>query len=104
MTLPSAFLGFLLATAAGLLFHLIRGGSLPRMALYVITAWISFFAGQLVSSLLGWQYWRLGSLNLFAALLATVLGLFASAILVGPDRRPSARADDGRRPPFDNAK
>ena len=84
MTLPGAFLGFLIATACGLAFHLVRGGSLPRLGLYVVTAWISFAVGQLVSQWLDWTAWRVGSLNLFPSLLATLIGLVAAAVLVGP--------------------
>ncbi len=84
MTLPGAFLAFLIATACGLGFHLVRGGSLSRLALYVITAWIAFGAGQLVSGWLGWTTWRVGSLNLFPSLLATLMGLVAAAVLIGP--------------------
>jgi len=83
MTWQSLLLGFLLASLSGLAFHLVRGGALSRLALYVVTAWVSFFAGQFVSMLLGWDYWRLGTLNLFPALLATLLGLLASTLLAG---------------------
>jgi fucose 4-O-acetylase-like acetyltransferase len=46
MTLPGALLAFLIATACGLAFHLVRGGSLYRMAQYVFAAWVCFFAGH----------------------------------------------------------
>lgn len=84
MTLPGAFLGFLIATACGLAFHLVHGGSLPRLGLYVFTAWVSFGVGQLVSQWLDWTTWRVGSLNLFPSLLATLIGLAAAAVLAGP--------------------
>ena len=83
MTLQALLLGFLIATAAGLAFHLVRGGALSRLALYVVTAWVSFFAGQFVSMLLHWDYWRLGPLNLFPALLATLVGLLVTTFLIG---------------------
>jgi hypothetical protein len=83
MTWQGLLLAFLLATASGLAFHLVRGGALSRLALYVVTAWISFAAGQVVSMLLHWDYWRLGPLNLFPALLATLVGLLSTSFLVG---------------------
>ncbi len=97
MTLPGVILGFLIASACGLMFHVVRGGSLPRLALYVVTAWVAFFAGQLVSAWLGWSLLRLGSLNLFPALLATLVGLIAASILVRPDarRQSGSRLDRG---------
>jgi len=87
MTTPGAALGLLIASILGLLFHLARGGSLPRLALYILTSWISFFAGQLVSAWLGWQAWRVGTLNLLPAVIATGIGLTAATILAGPERR-----------------
>lgn len=101
MTLPGVFLGFLIATACGLAFHLVRGGSLPRLGLYVFTAWVCFAVGQLVSQWLDWTAWRMGSLNLFPALLATIIGLVASAVLAGPKavtRTTEHRADHKQDP------
>jgi hypothetical protein len=50
MTTQSAFLGLLIATLCGLLYHLIRGGGLSRLGLYVVTAWVAFFTGHLVGN------------------------------------------------------
>ena len=93
MTLPGVLLALLLATACGLAFHLVRGGSVARMALYVLTAWVCFFAGHALAQLLGWRFGRLGSLNLAVAGLATVLGLLAVSFLARPegDHRRSGR-------------
>jgi hypothetical protein len=87
MTLPSVLLGFLLATVAGLLFHLIRGGPVPRIGLYVLAAWIAFWAGQLLSMATGWQWGRVGTLNLVPALAATLMGLLAASVLAGSPGR-----------------
>jgi len=93
MTLPGVLLALLLATAGGLAFHLVRGGSVARMALYVLTAWVCFFAGHALAQVLGWHFGRLGSLNLAVAGLATILGLLAVSFLARPEggRRPSGR-------------
>jgi flagellar motor component MotA len=96
LTAPTAFISLLIATACGLLFHLLRGGGLSRLGLYVATSWISFFLGHFVAEWLDWRLWRWGALNLFAALLATLLGLIASSILAGPER--GTRAGKGGRP------
>jgi len=55
------------------------------LVLFVCTAWVSFFAGHFLGMLLEWKYWRLGSINFFASLLSTVLGLTAAFILAGPE-------------------
>jgi uncharacterized membrane protein YccC len=85
MTIPSLLLGLLLASASGFLFHLIRGGRIPRLLLYLITAWGAFFIGHFISELLDWRFLRVGTLNLFPALLATFIGLLAASVLSGPE-------------------
>ncbi|NIM92362.1 MAG: hypothetical protein GTO18_01425 [Anaerolineales bacterium] len=89
MTLPSFVFGWLIATVCGLLFHFIRGGSLSRLILYLFTAWGSFFIGHFVAEWLDWHLLRMGTINLFPALLSTILGLVAASVLVGPEyKRP----------------
>jgi hypothetical protein len=98
MTTQSAFLGLLIATLCGLLYHLIRGGGLSRLGLYVVTAWVAFFTGHLVGNWLRWTALRVGPLNLLPALVATVLGLIAANVLAGGehvDSGPRGR----KRPP-----
>lgn len=96
MTLPGILLAFLLATAGGLAFHLIRGGSLTRMALYVLAAWLCFFAGHVLAEAVGWRFGRLGSINLPAAAAAMLLGLLAVSVLARPEGKPRT---PGRTPP-----
>jgi hypothetical protein len=88
MTTPSLYLGFLIATAAGLVFHLVRGGNLGRLLLYVATAWVAFFSGHFVAELINWQVLRVGTLNLFAAVLAMLIGLVAASFLAGSNPSP----------------
>lgn len=99
MNLPALFLGSILAVLCGLLFHVLRGGGLSRLLLYIVTAWVSFFVGQLVSNWLGWHIMRFGTLNLFPALLATTIGLITAGVLAGPETttRQHPRARRSRR-------
>ncbi len=100
MTLPGALLAFLIATACGLAFHLLRGGSLYRMAQYVFAAWVCFFAGHFLAEAFAWRFGRLGSLNLLPALVATVLGLLALSFLARPEASRSRGKDTPpTRPP-----
>ena len=87
MTAPGFYLGFLIATGLGLAFHIVRGGGMSRMLLYVGTAWLSFFVGHIVAELLEWHLLRVGPINLFGALLATAIGLILASVLVGPERK-----------------
>ena len=85
MNIPALFFGIIIATICGVLFHIFRGGRLSRLLLYVATAWVSFFAGQLVSEWISWRVLRFGSLNLLPNLIATGIGLLAADVLAGPE-------------------
>lgn len=91
MTLPSIFFGWLLSSIFGLVFHLIRGGRLPRLFLYLLTAWVAFFAGHIAGEWLDWHLARIGPLNIFPAVMATIVGLIAASILAGPESPPRKR-------------
>lgn len=88
MISPALYLGFLISSAIGLVFHLLRGGPLPRLILYLVTAWISFFAGHMFAEWIEWRALQVGSINLLSALLATLIGLLTASILAGRETRP----------------
>jgi hypothetical protein len=73
MTLPSLILGFLISTLLGALLHLILGGGLGRLMLYLFLGWIGFWAGQAIASHFGWSFDRLGQLHLMTASILCVL-------------------------------
>ncbi len=87
MSIPSLFFGSVIATICGLLFHLLRGGRLSRMLLYIATAWVSFFAGQFASEWITWRVLRFGSLNLLPDIIATIIGLMTAHVLSGPETK-----------------
>jgi hypothetical protein len=86
VTVPALFFGLLIATACGLLFHLVRGGSLSRLALYIGAAWVAFTIGHYAGEWLSWSGARLGPINVLPALLATAVGLVVASFLAGPER------------------
>jgi uncharacterized membrane protein YeaQ/YmgE (transglycosylase-associated protein family) len=86
MSAPAFFLGVLIASALGFLFHLFRGGRLARLGLYLGTAWVGFFAGHFVGEWWEWRTLRLGSINLFASILGAIVGLFFASLLAGPEQ------------------
>ena len=92
MTLPGAFLALLLASLAGLLYHLLRGGGFRRLLLYVLSSWFAFFAGHWLGTLLNWNSWRWGSLNVLPALLSTILVLILADVFAGPRARPRRKS------------
>jgi hypothetical protein len=87
VTAPGLYFSLLISSGLGLVFHLIRGGGLGRLVLYLAAAWIAFMAGHLVAEWLDWHLIRVGPINLFAALLAAIIGLSAASLLAGPERK-----------------
>ena len=97
MTAAGLYFSLLVAVGLGLIFHFIRGGGIGRLILYLAAAWIAFIAGHLVAELLELHILRVGPINLFAAVLASVVGLLAASVLVGPERPGRRSRDRGRK-------
>jgi hypothetical protein len=64
MTVPSLLLALLIALTYGALYHLLRGGGLGRLLLYLGLSLLGFVAGHLVGAWRGWVFLPLGLLNL----------------------------------------
>lgn len=81
-------LGFLLAGIYGGVFHLIFGGSIRRIALYLVVAWAGFFIGQFVGDFFNFELLKLGKVHLISASVGAWLALFATSWLMGhePER------------------
>ena len=75
MTLPSALFGFLVSTLMGAAFHLWKGGNLGRLVLYLILAWIGFWAGHLLGDSMGIDFGSVGPLRLGMAVLSAAVTL-----------------------------
>lgn len=78
-------LGFLLATIYGAAFHLVFGGPIKRIPLYLLAAWFGFFVGQFVGDFLNIEILKLGKIHLLSASVGAWLMLFAVWWLVGQD-------------------
>lgn len=75
MTIPSLIFAFLIASLYGALYHLIRGGRLGRLLLFLILGWIGFALGHLVGIWQGWLLFPLGELNLGLSSLGSLVFL-----------------------------
>ncbi len=73
MNLPGLLLGFVLSTLYGAVFHLLRGGGMGRLLLYIILSWIGFWSGQILATYLGWTLISVGSLHLGLATLGSLI-------------------------------
>jgi hypothetical protein len=75
MTLPSLLLGVTISTLFGAVFHLVRGGGLGRLLLYLILGWVGFWAGHFLAEALGWRFDLLGALHMGTASIFSVIFL-----------------------------
>jgi uncharacterized membrane protein YeaQ/YmgE (transglycosylase-associated protein family) len=75
MSIPALFLGLILSTLYGALFHLWRGGNAGRLLLYLLLSWIGFWLGQLVGSLLNIPFDLIGQLHILTSTLGSLVFL-----------------------------
>jgi hypothetical protein len=77
MTLPTLIFGGLVATLYGAIFHLIRGGGLGKLLLYILLSWAGFFLGQYIGERTTWEFINIGALNLGIATISSFLFMIA---------------------------
>jgi len=73
MTLPSLFIGFLISSLFGALFHVWRGGGPGRILLYLVLAWLGFWGGHALGIHWGLDFFSIGPLHLGMAALGSIL-------------------------------
>ncbi len=95
MTIQGIILGLVIGVIPASFFHFLRGGSLNRLLLTVAASWIGIFTGQLIGEWLDWRLLRVGVLNLFPALLASLLAIWLFTVLAGAET--GTRKRNGRR-------
>ena len=90
MTIPSLIFAFLIASLIGAFYHLVRGGSLGRLLLFLIFGWTGFAVGHLVGIWQSWVLLPMGELNLGMSMLGSlfflVVGDWMSRIRIGESR------------------
>jgi hypothetical protein len=93
MTIPSLLFALLIASLYGVLYHLVRGGGLGRLLLFLIFGWAGFALGHLLGVWRGWVLIPMGELNLglstLGSLFLLVLGDWVSRIRTGSSRASS---------------
>ncbi len=90
MSIPTLFLGLVISTLYGALFHLWRGGNAGRLLLYLILAWLGFWLGQFAGNLLNVSFDTLGQLHIVTATLGSIIFLFVGnwLSLVQVEKKP----------------
>ena len=76
MTLPALFFGIVLSSAYGTAFHFWKGGSLAKLFLYIVLAWLGFWIGNFLGDLLKWNFASIGQINTGMATLGSAAFLF----------------------------
>lgn len=79
-------LGFLVASAYAAVFHLIIGGPIRRLLVYLLAAWAGFAVGQFAGTMLNMDLFKLGTLHLLAASVGAWAALLLSWWLAGVRR------------------
>lgn len=78
---PSIVFGFVLATFYGSLFHLISGGDVRRLALFLLASWVGFALGHITGDLLNVDVLDIGPLNMLNATIGALLALLLARFL-----------------------
>ncbi len=84
---PGFMFAFLLSTAYGAGFHLLFGGSVRKLALYLGAAWLGFALGQWAGAVFDLSVLDVGPVHAFAGSLGSWLALVFSHWL-GKERPP----------------
>jgi hypothetical protein len=87
MTILTVLLGSILAAMYGALYHLVRGGSLGRLFLYLVVSGVAFWFGHLVANILGFTFLSIGPVRVGLATLFALAGLVAAEWLSAVDSR-----------------
>ncbi len=78
---PTFTFGFILATLFGAVFHLIVGGDVRRLALFLLAGWLGFSMGQALGAMLGINIFPIGQMRVVAASLGAIVALIAAHML-----------------------
>lgn len=96
MTIQAVLLGMIAPIFFGAVFHLWRGGATWRLGLYILLAEAGFWVGHLAGTNLGWEFLKVGSLQMgigtIGAILFMLLGHWLSF------KKPETEAARPKRP------
>jgi hypothetical protein len=86
---PAVTFAFILATIYGATFHLIVGGDVRRLALYLLAGWLGFAVGDFGGKLLAVELFKIGQIHTLSATVGAWTALIAARLLLmrSPRRR-----------------
>lgn len=87
---PNATFAFVIATLVGALFHLLAGGGVARLSLFLLAGWAGFGLGQVAGVSFSLDFLAIGDLHIVPALAGSFLALLVAHIF-SSQRKPSRR-------------
>lgn len=75
MTLPAIFLGIIISSLIGSVFHFWKDGGLGRLILYIVFSWVGFWVGHIVAAQMELSMLSVGPLHLGAAIAGNLIFL-----------------------------
>ncbi len=78
---PTVTFGFILATLYGAAFHLIFGGDVRRLALFLLAGWFGFLVGHILGVAFEINLFNVGILRIVSATLGAVVALMMTHLL-----------------------
>jgi hypothetical protein len=85
---PTTTFGFILATLYGAGFHMIVGGDIRRLALFLLSGWIGFGLGHFLGTTFMIDILNIGTLRVVAATFGALVALTVAHLLT-TDRKGS---------------
>jgi uncharacterized membrane protein YeaQ/YmgE (transglycosylase-associated protein family) len=90
---PTLTFGFIVATLLGASFHLVLGGDVRRLALFLLSGWVGFAAGHLAGNAFDVNVMNVGALRFFPAVIGALVALVLAHAVTSKQtqRRTSTR-------------
>lgn len=96
VTTPALLIAFLIASLYGVFYHLLRGGGVKRLFLYLLLAWLGFAIGQFLGLWRGWHVFPLGPIELGLGTLGSLLVLLVGDWLSRIRVKQGVKAANGK--------
>jgi hypothetical protein len=87
---PAFTFGLLLATLYGALTHLILGGEVRLLLVYILASWVGFGIGQGIGQVMAIRLLAIGQINVLTATLGSLIAL-ATTVFLSQGRAASRR-------------
>lgn len=83
---PTITFGFMLATLYAAVFHVVAGGDVRRLALFMLASWFGFALGQMMATSLELNILLVGEVHAGPASLCALVALLLNYLLTRPRR------------------